>query len=217
MAVKDGVETVRALTDAQQILALTALDIPRHRARRMKHVRSLDGRFSVDDLTSEGYRGLLDAARTWIPDGKISFRKWAAYKVDYAILDHVRSTLGSNGKGRRRRVCQPLSLEQTQGGTDDLGRPLTLKALLVDQGPAPDAPVITADILAAVKRIAGRYYPAAEAIAFEDTQASVAARMGVCEAAVSLGIRSLLARLATTRVLQEIAPIDSYRPRSGAM
>lgn len=198
-------EKVCPLTDQQRTLAVAGLEIPRKCAVRMKRVHSLDdGHFPLDELISEGFSGLLTAARTWVAGGKITFAKWATYKVNFALRDHIRATLGSKGKGRKRHIVQPCSLEQTIGGLDEEYRPLSLKAIIPDRGPAPESIVGTADVLTTCKRIVGRYYPAVEAVAIGQTQAWAAVRIGVSESAVSFAMPGLLAILRESRAMREL-------------
>lgn len=85
----------------------------------IRQLRAEIGPLEADACRSFGHEGLLEAARRYEPDRGVSFRRYAGYKIRWAILDGMRS----HGRLSRRnyekvRALQAAALA-SEGMTED--------------------------------------------------------------------------------------------------
>jgi RNA polymerase sigma factor (sigma-70 family) len=72
----------------EQTLVEEALHLPKHEARRWRHLR-----LDQEDLVADGYLGLVRAARRYDPSHGVPFTAFARHYVRGAITDTVRTSV----------------------------------------------------------------------------------------------------------------------------
>jgi RNA polymerase sigma factor for flagellar operon FliA len=96
-----------------------------------RYARSVGGAVDLDDLTSVGVMGLIDAFRRYDPGGGREFRVYAEFRIRGAILDELRR-LDPMTQPMRRRV-RALEKHRRQLATE-LGREPTPTELAAHAG-----------------------------------------------------------------------------------
>jgi len=109
---------VESLVDSPEIQARFESELPLVETV-IRQLRSELGPLEVDACRSFGHEGLLEASRRYEPDRGTSFRRYAGYKIRWAILDGMRS----HGRLSRRNYEKVRALQAavlaSEGMTED--------------------------------------------------------------------------------------------------
>lgn len=166
------------------------------------------GRTGIEnDIMSDALWGLLEAARTFDPEGGASPQRWVAYRVSGRIVDGIRLRLGDPRTGIGRTRSRQLSLDAFLEGDPDGGT-----------WPAPNHPAreatAKADVATALAALTPKQRQVVTAHLLEGAYLQeVAEALGVTESAVGHQIRTAKTRM--RRALGDAAQPAPHTPLTG--